>query len=112
MKTPSPVEDLSRLIVLIDYRLVHVARWPDPKEPKDDHESWNRRQRELDAIVADLVKFERARLSSTNGADTITLAGIRSSATSGPHGLLRNWQAAARRALLRAEHEQPREAAE
>lgn len=71
---------LHALIDLIEYRL---KRNDDPEK-----------------IIDDLVKIEGARRGgSTGSAESFKLAGVRTTCTWGPYGLLSNWCTRARREL-------------
>lgn len=67
-----------------------------------EYEEFQAHQRKLDAVVKQLVDEEGGRHSRSNGAEVLRLAGLQSSCTTGPHGLLRNWQNAARRKIASA----------
>lgn len=57
---------------------------------------------DLPAIIDVLVKQEYAVTGFSDGAYWLRFCGIRVSCTSGHHGLLRNWQNAARRKIAAA----------
>lgn len=89
-------ENLQRLIARIDTEM--------PAEKPSDgivlsYEEFRAHQRELDAFILRLVDEEGGRHSNSNGAEVLLLAGVRTSCTTGPAGLLRNWQNAARRKI-------------
>lgn len=100
---PERIADLERLISVIDQELAHAPAYPDwhngdTFEQRDaDRRAYHQA---MDAIVERVVRDHGARFNpSAAGASTIRIAGIQSSCTSGNHGLLRNWQAAARRRI-------------
>jgi len=64
-----------------------------------EYEEFRAHQRELAAVVQQFAREEGGRHSHSNGAEVLALAGVRASCTTGPHGLLRNWQNAARRKI-------------
>lgn len=89
-----------------EYLLGLIARIDElmPLEPAAgdgpvDYETFKARQRELDGVVQQLVNTEGARHGHSNGVETLRLAGVLVSCTSGPHGLLRGWQRAAQRKI-------------
>lgn len=92
------IEKLQRLIARIDELM--------PEELAENglymtYEEFKAHQRKLDAVVQRLVEEEAAKRGQSSGADTLTMAGIRTSSTGASRGLLRNWQAAARRHIQR-----------
>lgn len=98
---------LSRLIGRIDELLAEVDRkiGPDPGW-KSAGENWRAyQQREaaaLDELRKTLTAEEGASFRDQPGSNHfLRLGGVSSSCTSGTLGLLRNWQAAARRAIAR-----------
>lgn len=97
------IADLERLISVIDQELAQAPAYPDwhngdTFEQRDaDRRAYHQA---MDAIVDRIVKGHGARFNpSAAGASTLRIAGIQSSCTSGNQGLLRNWQAAARRRI-------------
>ena len=99
-------ENLTRLVALID-RLVREADQrcgarPDWFSDRAGYAAWDKRHsEELAAIKAHLTSQEGARFSRRAGYEcALKLAGIRSSCTGGEWGVLRNWQAAARRKIV------------
>ncbi|MFN7124651.1 MAG: hypothetical protein ACK4M8_02130 [Allorhizobium sp.] len=97
------ISDLERLITWIDGAIATAPAWPQ----WDNGDSFETRQAEQDAhrigmgrIVATLCDQHLARYNgSSSGTSTLRIAGIQASCTSGVTGLLRNWQAAARRRI-------------
>ena len=92
------MKNLQRLIVRIDELI--------PEEQAENglymtYEEFKAHQRKLDAAVHRLVEEEAAKRGQSSGADTLTMAGIRTSSTGASIGLLRNWQNAARRRIQR-----------
>ncbi len=67
-----------------------------------EYEEFRAHQRKLDAVVKQLVDEEGGRHSRSNGAEVLRLAGLQTSCTTGPAGLLRNWQSAALRKIASA----------
>jgi hypothetical protein len=99
-------ENLERLIARIENLLAALEAdvGPQPDYFLSDREtywSWSKKHRAgLDAIRARLEAEEKARFSATPGSsEALTMAGVRSSCTSGMEGLLRNWRNAARRRI-------------
>lgn len=97
------IADLKRLIAVIDNELAQAPAFPDwhngdTFEKRDaDRRAYHQA---MDAIVERIVKDQGARYNpSAHGASTLRIAGIQASCTSGISGLLRNWQAAARRRI-------------
>jgi len=99
MSKPLDVAELKRLIEDIDLRLCLVPDWI-----YEDRESWKRHDAALGKIIDHLVENEQAAFRPASfGAYSLRLAGVRTSCTSGEHGLLKNWIIAARRAIDQAE---------
>lgn len=102
MKKVDPAE-LRRLRALIIEKIkavppmaVHSGQDRNFAEEMADRDRWHRA---MDAIVAELVEAEGARLSRPFDGQALVLAGIRCSCTHGAGGLLANWRAAALRRL-------------
>ena len=57
---------------------------------------------DLPAVIEALVEQDYAAAGFSDGAYWLRLCGVRTSCTSGHHGLLRNWQNAARRKIAAA----------
>ena len=103
MKKVDPAE-LKRLRALIIEKVnavppmaVHAGQSRDFKAEMEERDRW---QRAMDAIVAELIEKEGARIARRSfDGRTMTLAGIRCSCTHGSSGLLANWRAGALRHL-------------
>lgn len=85
------MEKLSRLIAVIDSK---IAATGDRTEM-----SFAQQRNAGHAILKELASSEGATFSDAGNDYSLRLAGIRSTCTHGHFGLLRNWQASARRRL-------------
>lgn len=89
------MSELSRLIDLIEIRLAMVPAWK-----YEDRDSWAAHESAVGKIIDDLVEREDARFAQSGcGGFSLKLGGVRTSCTSGEHGLLKNWVTAARRRM-------------
>ncbi len=88
------MEKLSRLVILIDDKLAAAG----------DRTVLSYAQQRVagHAILAELASKEGASFNDTGNDYSLRLAGIRSTCTHGHFGLLRNWQASARRRIEQA----------
>jgi hypothetical protein len=93
VKRAAPIEELKRLIDLIEVRLATL-----PAYSYDDRATYNAA---VNKIVDQLTEAEGAKFTDhiNGGACAFKLAGIRATCTSGTTGALTNWIAAARRAI-------------
>lgn len=105
MSTDRP-ETLRRLIHLIDVSIEKALADLGPRpdfniEHSGTYFAWRRReQAAYRGIVQHLVDHHGGRFTERPpDGNALKLAGIRTTCTSGPAGLLRNWQNAARRRL-------------
>lgn len=102
MKTvvPSELRRLRGLIIekvnAVPPMAVHSGPSRDFKAEMADRDRWHRA---MDAIIAELVETEGAKLARAHDGQTLQLAGIRCSCTHGPSGLLANWRNGALRRL-------------
>jgi endonuclease YncB( thermonuclease family) len=97
------IADLERLINWIDGAIATAPAWPQWNNG-DSFETRQAAQAEHHAgmarIITTLCDQHGARYNgSAASASTLRIAGIQTSCTSGTPGLLRNWQAAARRRI-------------
>ncbi|MGI2031964.1 hypothetical protein ACRQ1B_06180 [Rhizobium panacihumi] len=98
--------ELTRLVNSVEEKM---AAWP--KWPHWEHggPSFEEREPERKAyneygmnVIGELVEKEGAVFKKGSfGGDKLVMAGVSTSCTSGIHGLLRNWQGAARRKILK-----------
>lgn len=97
--------DLALIIQHIETRLAEVKQAYAAEEAATGYLSYERfREREAAyrRIVSDLQETHGAKVS-TGEPMRLVLAGIRTSCTSGPHGLLTHWLDRARRAIAAGE---------
>lgn len=95
------VENLQRLIDLIDSKVAELPAFPSLDQSADRWEAMKRRSAAVDVIMGELATAEGAKIrtdGSWEGA-MLKLAGIRCTCTQGSEGVLRNWQAAARKKI-------------
>lgn len=83
-------------------RVVAVVRAKLATLPPYDFTRRDEHNRQVQAIFRALETEEKARRGSVAGSDTITMAGVRSTCSSGGAELLSNWIAAANRRLDKA----------
>lgn len=88
---------LERLIALIDHDLAQVDA-DRPAHGAMSHEDWKKHDAGIAAAIARLEKNEGARFKDGSEAQ-LKMAGVSTTCTGGRHGLLRNWQNAARRKI-------------
>jgi hypothetical protein len=95
MKKATSSDELRRLIDLVEVQLCMVPDWK-----YEDRDSWGRHHAGLSKMVDHLIEREGGRFGKLRLADRfMTLGGIRTSCTSGLHGLFTNWINAARREI-------------
>ena len=90
MMRPETKKELSQIIAEVEGKLASLPTF-----------TWEKRSehtRALDRVVAELER-DGAKFGHVSDHTTVTLAGIRSSSTMGAQYALRNWVAAARRAM-------------
>lgn len=90
-------ENLQRIIAKIDALM--PADRPSNGANMADYEAMLLYQSEVRRVIEQLVEAEGGRFSQQGGTLRLRLAGVQSTCTSGPSGLLLNWQSAARRNL-------------
>ena len=108
--TPATRDNLTRLIARVDQLVADQAAEVGPRpdwfsSTFDERRAWDTADRAAWAKLEEILeRNEAARIGqSTFGSHTLTMAGVRATCTSGMAGLLRNWQAAARRKLEKAD---------
>jgi hypothetical protein len=99
-------QELKQLIGIIEEKLAALPPRPDPMQATYTEQiKASAAQREAtEAILMDLARWQGAKFNGDRyGFDRMTLAGIKTSCTSGAHGLLTNWIAAARKRIAKLE---------
>ena len=76
---------------------------PKLKALIDRIDAWLGQEPEARLVVNALQLQENANYRLSCGTYELRIAGVRATCTAGCHGLLRNWQEAARRAIAKAE---------
>lgn len=90
------MSDLQRLIDLVDEKLAALPKL----NSRSTSAEWRDHGVRLVDVVCDLEEKEGARENGDYGRGyRLTMAGVTATCTSGRHGLLRNWQNAARKRL-------------
>lgn len=97
------MENLQRLVDIVEDKLA-AADTVVGSYSRADYERWSARRRSAEeALVEHFTRTEDARFSRSGDAESIRMAGIRSSSTQGVTAALRNWRTAAQ---LKLAHEQ------
>ncbi|WP_440411099.1 hypothetical protein [Neorhizobium petrolearium] len=85
------IENLERLIGVVDAVMAAL-----PEYDYRDYETSRAYHRAAEAAIAKLAEKESGRVKLQGDAASLRLGGLRSTATGGAVGLMRNWQNAAR----------------
>jgi len=96
-------ENLERLVRVVEDKLA-AADAVVGRYSRDDYQGWVARRRSAEAaLVEHFTAAEDARFSRSGDAESIRMAGIRSSSTQGVTAALRNWRTTAQLKLVQAD---------
>lgn len=100
-RSPLNIEQVYRAIQVVHAGLAVLSTMTLPEDP---YEACKATESAARKILTALNNEHGGTWNAGRGAgDTLTLAGVRTSSTGGPQGLLRNWLTAARRRIEEAE---------